>query len=99
MSKSKGNTVDPFATVERYSADVVRWYMMSNSPPWDNMKYSERGLRETRGKFFGTLENVYKFFASYANIDDFRYAEDRVPVAERTELDRWIISRVNSAGC
>ena len=97
MSKSKGNTVDPFATVERYSADVVRWYMMSNSPPWDNMKYSERGLRETRGKFFGTLENVYKFFASYANIDDFRYAEDRVPVAARTELDRWIISRVNSA--
>jgi isoleucyl-tRNA synthetase len=97
MSKSKGNTVDPFATVENYGADVVRWYMMSNSPPWDNMKYSERGLRETRGKFFGTLENVYKFFASYANIDGFENREARIPVEQRSELDRWIISRLNTS--
>lgn len=96
MSKTKGNTVDPFATVENYGADVVRWYMMSNSPPWDNMKYSERGLRETRGKFFGTLENVYKFFASYANIDGFENQESHIPVERRSELDRWIFSRMNT---
>ncbi len=96
MSKSKGNTVDPFATVANFGADVVRWYMMANSPPWDSMKYSERGLRETRSKFFDTLFNSYKFFASYANIDGFTNAVPRVPVGERTELDRWIISRVNT---
>jgi isoleucyl-tRNA synthetase len=96
MSKSKGNTLDPFATVAEHGADVVRWYMMSNSPPWDNMKFSTRGLSETRNKFFGTLENVYRFMASYANIDGFRYENNVVPVAHRSELDRWVISRLNS---
>jgi isoleucyl-tRNA synthetase len=96
MSKSRGNTVDPFAVVAQHGADVVRWYMMSNSPPWDSMKFSERGLVETRGRFFGTLENVYRFMASYANIDGFADAEPRIPPAERTELDQWILSRLNS---
>jgi isoleucyl-tRNA synthetase len=96
MSKSKGNVVDPFDTVERVGADLVRWYMLSNSPPWDNMKYSERGLRETRSKFFDTLWNVYNFFSRYANIDGFDPAAPRVPPAERGELDRWIVSRMNT---
>ncbi len=96
MSKSKGNAVDPFRIIETYGADVVRWYMMSNTPPWEDLKFSEDGLRETQRKFFGTLGNVYAFFATYANIDGFRYAEPRVPVADRAELDRWIISRLNS---
>ena len=96
MSKSKGNTVDPFETVAEHGADVVRWYMMSNSPPWDNMKFSMRGLAETRNKFFGTLENVYRFMASYANIDGFTHEGQDIPVNERSELDRWIISRLNS---
>ncbi len=96
MSKSKGNTVEPFEVIEKYGADIVRWYMMSNTPPWENIKFSERGLRDTQRKFFGTLENVYSFFATYANIDDFRYAEDRIAVADRPELDRWIMSRLNT---
>ncbi|MEE2982002.1 MAG: isoleucine--tRNA ligase [Pseudomonadota bacterium] len=96
MSKSRNNSVDPFAVVSTHGADVVRWYMLSNSPPWDSMKFSERGLTETRGRFFGTIENVYKFMASYANIDGFTFAETVVPVAERSELDQWILSRLNS---
>lgn len=96
MSKSKGNAVDPFEVIERFGADVVRWFMMSNTPPWENIKFSERGLVETLRKFFNTLENVYSFFATYANIDGFRYSEARIPVSERTELDRWIMSRLNS---
>ncbi|MGR8920758.1 MAG: class I tRNA ligase family protein, partial [Gammaproteobacteria bacterium] len=96
MSKSKGNTVDPFDVVDRYGADVVRWYLMSNSPPWDSMKFSERGLAETRGKLFGTIENVYRFMASYANIDGFGYAEASIDPADRSELDQWILSRLNS---
>ena len=96
MSKSKGNTVEPFEVIDAYGADVVRWYMMSNTPPWENIKFSERGLRDTRRKFFGTLENVYSFFATYANIDDFRGVADRIPVHEREELDRWIMSRLNT---
>lgn len=96
MSKSKNNTVDPFKTVDEHGADVVRWYMMSNSPPWDNMRFSMRGLVETRSKFFSTLENVYRFMASYANIDGFRHEEPAIPVAERKELDAWIISRLNT---
>ncbi|MBI2799564.1 MAG: isoleucine--tRNA ligase [Gammaproteobacteria bacterium] len=96
MSKSKGNTIDPFTTVAEYGADVVRWYLMSNSPPWDNMKFALKGLTETRNKFFSTLENSYRFLASYANIDGFSYAERRIPVTERLELDRWIMSRLNS---
>ncbi len=96
MSKSKGNTIDPFAVVAEHGADVVRWYMMSNSPPWDNMKFALRGLVETRNKFFSTLENVYRFFASYANIDGYTGHEARIPLAERKELDRWIRSRLNA---
>ncbi len=96
MSKSRGNTVEPMAVVRRYGADVVRWYMMSNSPPWDSMKFAERGLIETRGKFFGTIENVYRFMASYANIDGFLGSESTVALAERTELDQWILSRLNT---
>jgi len=96
MSKSRNNTVDPFVVVERHGADVLRWYLTSNSPPWDSMKFSERGLVETRGRFFGTVENVYKFFASYANIDGFVCAEDKIPLVERGELDQWILSRLHS---
>jgi len=96
MSKSKGNSVAPFEVIDEYGADVVRWYMMSNTPPWENIKFSERGLRDLRRKFFGTLENVYSFFATYANIDEFDASADRIPVAERPELDRWIISRLNT---
>ncbi|MGE3772557.1 MAG: isoleucine--tRNA ligase [Gammaproteobacteria bacterium] len=96
MSKSRGNTVDPFVVVAEHGADVVRWYMMSNSPPWDNMKFSPRGLLETRNKLFSTLENVYKFFSSYANIDGFDPGEASVPGARRTELDQWILSRLSS---
>ncbi|MFT5414337.1 MAG: isoleucyl-tRNA synthetase [Gammaproteobacteria bacterium] len=96
MSKSKGNTIDPFETVATYGADVVRWYMLSNSPPWDNMKFAIRGLTETRNKFFNTLDNVYRFMASYANIDGFHYNDDAIPVAERSELDRWVLSRLHS---
>ncbi len=96
MSKSRDNTIDPFEVLARHGADVLRWYMISNSPPWDSMKFSEQGLTETRGRFFGTIENVYKFFASYANIDGFIFAEDRIAAADRLELDRWILSRLNS---
>ncbi len=96
MSKSKGNTIDPFKTVAEHGADVVRWYLMANSPPWDNMKFSMRGLTETRNKFFSTLENSYRFMASYANIDQVDFSEAEIPVPARLELDRWILSRLNS---
>ncbi len=96
MSKTKGNTIDPFKTVAEHGADVVRWYLMANSPPWDNMKFAPRGLAETRNKFFSTLENSYRFMASYANIDGFSYAEAPIPPASRLELDRWILSRLHS---
>src|SRR5690606_25517762 len=93
---TNGNTVGPFETSERLRAYVVRWFMMSNSPPWENIKFSERGVLETLRKYFNTLENVYSFFATYANIDGFTYREDRIPVDRRAELDRWIMSRLNS---
>jgi len=96
MSKSQGNALDPFATIEHYGADPVRWYMMSNTPPWEDIKFSVDGLRSTLRKFFNTLENSYNFFATYANIDGFRYENERIPVADRPELDRWIISRLNT---
>jgi isoleucyl-tRNA synthetase len=96
MSKSKGNTVDPFAILKTYGADTTRWYMMSNSSPWDNLKFSEDGLKETQRKFFNTLVNTYSFFAMYANIDEFNANTAHIPVPDRPEIDRWIISRLNT---
>ncbi len=96
MSKSKGNTVDPFEVIQKYGADTVRWYMMSNSSPWENLKFSEEGLQETQRKFFNTIVNTYSFFAMYANIDGFTYSGSPLPKPERTEMDRWIISRLNT---
>ena len=96
MSKSKGNTVDPFEALDTHGADVIRWYMLASSQPWDNTKYAERGLRDTRTKVFGTLENVYSFFATYANIDGFSAGTPAPAVADRPELDRWILSRLQS---
>jgi len=96
MSKSKDNTVNPFDALDEHGADVIRWYMLASSQPWDNTKYAERGLRDTRTKVFGTLENVYSFFATYANIDGFTTDTPAPAVAERPELDRWILSRLQS---
>ncbi|WP_316822302.1 isoleucine--tRNA ligase [Pedobacter gandavensis] len=93
MSKRLGNGVDPFATIDTYSADATRWYMISNASPWDNLKFNTDGIDEVRRKFFGTLYNTYSFFALYANIDKFVIdVENQTPVAERSELDRWILS-------
>ncbi|MFZ5431922.1 MAG: isoleucine--tRNA ligase [Bacteroidota bacterium] len=96
MSKRLGNAVDPFDTIEKYGSDPLRWYMITNSQPWDNLKFDIDGVEEVRRKFFGTLYNTYSFFALYANVDNFRYSEDEVPVSERPELDRWIISLLNT---
>ena len=96
MSKRLGNAVDPFGAIEKYGADAVRWYMITNSQPWDNLKFDEAGVDEVRRKFFGTLYNTYAFFALYANIDKFDYTEADMPYAERPEIDRWILSELNS---
>ena len=96
MSKRLGNAVDPFGAIEKYGADAVRWYMITNSQPWDNLKFDEAGVDEVRRKFFGTLYNTYAFFALYANIDKFHYEEADLPMAERPEIDRWILSELNS---
>jgi isoleucyl-tRNA synthetase len=96
MSKRLGNAVDPFTTIEKYGSDAVRWYMISNSQPWDNLKFDMAGVDETVRKFFGTLYNTYSFFSLYANIDGFCFAEKEIPVSERPEIDRWIISLLNS---
>lgn len=96
MSKRLGNGVDPFEVLEKYGSDAVRWYMVSNSQPWDNLKFDIDGVDEVRRKFFGTLYNTYSFFALYANIDNFTGKEAEVPVAERPEIDRWIISLLNT---
>ena len=96
MSKRLGNAVDPFEMINEYSADAVRWYMISNSNPWDNLKFDKEGVAEIERKFFGTLQNVYSFFSLYANIDNFKYKEDKIDVVKRPELDRWIISEINS---
>ena len=96
MSKRLGNAVDPFETIEKFGSDPLRWYMITNSSPWDNLKFDKEGVDEVRRKFFGTLYNTYSFFALYANVDGFTYAEDEVPVSERPEIDRWILSLLNS---
>ncbi len=96
MSKRLGNAVDPFTTVDQYGPDATRWYMITNSQPWDNLRFDLAGIDEVKRKFFGTLYNTYSFFALYANIDGFKYSEDEIPVAERSELDRWILSELNS---
>ncbi|MDE6089567.1 MAG: isoleucine--tRNA ligase [Duncaniella sp.] len=96
MSKRLGNAVDPFGQISQYGADPVRWYMISNSAPWDNLKYDEKGVLETSRKLFSTLYNTYSFFALYANVDGFDPATPQVPVSERPEIDRWILSLLNS---
>ena len=96
MSKRLGNAVDPFSTIETYGSDPLRWYMMTNASPWDNLKFDIEGIEEVRRKFFGTLYNTYSFFALYANVDNFTGNEAQVPVAERPEIDRWILSLLNT---
>ena len=96
MSKRLGNAVDPFGAIEKYGADAVRWYIITNSQPWDNLKFDEAGVDEVRRKFFGTLYNTYAFFALYANIDKFDYKEADININERPEIDRWILSELNS---
>ncbi len=96
MSKRLGNAVDPFKALDQYGADALRWYMLTNSQPWDNLRFDEAGVDEVRKKFFGTLYNTYSFFALYANIDGFDPAAEAVPLSERPEIDRWIISLLNT---
>jgi len=96
MSKRLGNATDPFETLKTYGADATRWYMISNANPWDNLKFDLEGIAEVRRKFFGTLYNTYSFFTLYANIDNFTYAEADVPLHERPEIDRWILSELHS---
>ena len=96
MSKRLGNAVDPFETLAAYGPDATRWYMISNANPWDNLKFDIEGIAEVRRKFFGTLYNTYSFFTLYANIDNFTYKEEDVPLAERPEIDRWILSELHT---
>ena len=96
MSKRLGNAVDPFETLDKYGADATRWYMISNANPWDNLKFDVEGIEEVRRKFFGTLYNTYSFFALYANLDGFTYAEAEVPLEKRPEIDRWILSELHT---
>ena len=96
MSKSKGNTIDPFKTIAENGPDATRWYMIMNANPWDNLKFDLEGIAEVKRKFFGTLYNTYSFFSLYANIDGFKYAEAEIPLNERPEIDQWIISELHS---
>lgn len=96
MSKRLGNGVDPFQAIEKYGSDPLRWYMITNSSPWDNLKFDVEGIEEVRRKFFGTLYNTYSFFALYANVDGFEYKEADVAVADRPEIDRWVLSVLNT---
>ena len=96
MSKKLGNAIDPFNNIERFGSDAVRWYMIENSQPWDNIKYDEEGVAEVSRKLFATLQNTYKFLALYANVDDFDPNTPQVPLAERPEIDRWILSLLNT---
>ena len=96
MSKRLGNAIDPFETLKTYGADATRWYMIANANPWDNLKFDLEGIEEVKRKFFGTLYNTYSFFQLYANLDNFTYAEADVPIQERPEIDRWILSELNT---
>ncbi len=96
MSKRLGNGVDPFETIEKYGSDPLRWYMITNASPWDNLKFDTEGIDEVRRKFFGTLYNTYSFFALYANVDDFNNSQPQIPIGERPEIDRWVISLLNT---
>lgn len=96
MSKRLGNAADPFETMSKYGADATRWYMITNAPPWDNLKFDEDGITEVQRKYFRALHNTYAFFALYANVDNFNHSEDLIPISERPEIDRWILSRLNS---
>ncbi|MFM8450587.1 MAG: DUF5915 domain-containing protein, partial [Haliscomenobacter sp.] len=96
MSKRLGNAVDPFDTIAQYGADATRWYMISNAQPWDNLKFDSAGIEEVMRRFFGTLYNTYSFFALYANIDGFAFAEEDIPLANRPEIDRWVLSALHS---
>ncbi len=96
MSKRLGNAVDPFETIEKHGSDPLRWYMITNAQPWDNLKFDMDGVDEVKRKFFGTLYNTYGFFALYANVDGFKYQEAEIPLNERPEIDRWVVSLLNS---
>ncbi len=96
MSKRLGNVVDPFQTIETFGADATRWYLITNASPWDNLKFDIDGIKEVQRKFFGTLYNTYQFFALYANVDGFAFKENYIPLEERPEIDRWILSSLNS---
>lgn len=96
MSKRVGNVIDPFETIEKYSADATRWYLITNASPWDSLKFDIEGIKEVQRKFFGTLYNTYNFFALYANVDGFAFNEAYIPVEQRPEIDRWILSSLNT---
>src|SRR5688572_23073607 len=96
MGKRLGNVVDPFETIEQFGADATRWYLITNASPWDNLKFDIDGIKEVQRKFFGTLYNTYQFFALYANVDGFTFKEPYRQMNERPEIDRWIISSLNT---
>ena len=96
MSKRVGNVVDPFETIEKFGADATRWYLITNASPWESMKFDKEGIKEVQRKFFGTLYNTYQFFALYANVDGFAFREEYIPLAQRPEIDRWILSSLNT---
>ncbi|RYZ28597.1 MAG: isoleucine--tRNA ligase, partial [Sphingobacteriales bacterium] len=96
MSKRTGNVVDPFATIEKYSADATRWYLITNASPWDSLRFDVNGIVEVQRKFFGTLYNTYQFFALYSNVDGFAFKEAYIPLEQRPEIDRWILSSLNT---
>jgi isoleucyl-tRNA synthetase len=96
MSKRLGNVVDPFATIDAYGADATRWYLITNASPWDNLKFDSEGIKEVQRKFFGTLYNTYQFFVLYANVDGFTFKEEEIPYEQRPEIDRWILSSLQS---
>jgi len=96
MSKRLGNVVNPFDTIEKFGADATRWYLITNASPWDNLKFDLEGIKEVQRKFFGTLYNTYQFFALYANVDGFAFKEDYVPLKDRPEIDRWVLSSLNT---